>query len=87
VIALVGIGLAIAFAIAVQFDPSNLTMSNPPVYSGAVLVAGAVAFGCCQYSKWSGLYSAAGGLGVSFVKYETLFERWESYQRGVVLLI
>jgi len=45
VIVLIGIGLGIAFAVATQFDPPNPTMSNPPVHTEAVLMAGAIAFG------------------------------------------
>ncbi|MEO7649162.1 MAG: hypothetical protein ABIZ80_01740, partial [Bryobacteraceae bacterium] len=43
VIALCGVGLAAAFAIAAMFEAPNPTMSNPPVYIEAVLGIGAIA--------------------------------------------
>jgi hypothetical protein len=44
-IGILGLGLAVAFVIAVQFDPPNPTMDNPPAYSGGVLMIVAFVFG------------------------------------------
>src|SRR4051794_23870321 len=41
VIAILGALLCIAFVIAIQFDPPNPTMSNPPVHGEGILVIGA----------------------------------------------
>jgi len=45
VIALPGILLCIAFAVAIQFDPPNPTMSNPPAHGEAIGLIGVILYG------------------------------------------